>query len=216
MQREVDMTRIFLAEDHDIVRRGLCALLEEQPGWTVCGEASNGMEAVDAIIAQAPNVAIVDYALPMLNGLEVIRKVHRAAADIQTLMFTQHDNEVLIKEALQAGARGFLTKSDSDDQIVSAVSALSRRRPYFSMRLSEAMLKDFLRQGEGPENPLSPREREVVQLIAEGNSNKRVASLLDISIKTVESHRSASMRKLNIKTTANLIRYAVRNRLIEA
>jgi DNA-binding NarL/FixJ family response regulator len=210
------MIRIFLAEDHDIVRRGLRALLEAQPGWTICGEASNGMEAVESIGTQGPDVAIVDYALPMLNGLEVIRKLHRTAPRVQLLMFTQHDNEVLIKEALQAGARGFLTKSDTDDQIVSAVSALSRRRPYFSVRLSEAMLKGFLREGEWPKTALSPREREIVQLIAEGNSNKRIASLLNISIKTVESHRSASMRKLDIKTTANLIRYAVRNKLIEA
>jgi DNA-binding NarL/FixJ family response regulator len=208
--------RILLADDHVVVRRGLRALLETRQDFAVCAEAAEGREAVDLALKHKPDVAVLDVSLPVLNGIEAARQIRRGSPGTEVLIFTMHDSDELITEVLHAGARGYLLKSETDEQIINAVTALTRHKPYFSSQVSEALLDKFNAAASGQANVLTSREREIVQLIAEGNSNKRIAMLLDISVKTVETHRSAAMRKLNIRSTAELVRYAVRNKLIQA
>jgi DNA-binding NarL/FixJ family response regulator len=208
--------RILLADDHVMVRRGLRAVLEEQRDFVICAEAAEGREAVELALAHKPNVVVLDISLPVLNGIEVARQIRKGSPETEVLVFTMHDNDELIAEVLRAGARGYLLKSEAGDQIVNAVAALNRHTPYFSGRVSAALLERFNAGAPAHVNGLTAREREIVQLIAEGNSNKRIAILLDISVKTVETHRSTVMRKLNIRSMAELVRYAVRHKLVEA
>jgi DNA-binding NarL/FixJ family response regulator len=210
------MVRILLADDHAVVRRGLRALLEARQDFEVCAEASNGREAVELALQHKPDVAVLDISLTQLNGIEVTRQIRKETPETEVMIFTLHDNEAEIRDVLHAGARGYVLKSEADEQIVRAVESLSRHHAFFSDHVSETLLDSFVEQS-GPGNTaslLTNREREVVQLIAEGNSNKKIAYLLSISVKTVETHRSASMRKLDIHSTAELVRYAVRNKLI--
>src|SRR5215213_11622324 len=178
------MVRILLADDHEIVRRGLKELLEEHSGWTVCGEASNGREAVELAVQIRPQVAVLDFSMPELNGLEATRRIRQAAPETEVLIFTMHGSEDLIREALAAGARGYLLKSDATRQLIPAVESVSRHMPYFSGRVSAVVLDGFLK-GK-PAQPvalgaerLTSREREIVQLLAEGNSNKAIATRLN-------------------------------------
>ena len=214
------MVRILLADDHDIVRRGLRQLLEEQPGWEIVGEAVNGRQAVELAKKLTPHIAILDLQLPELNGLEATRQLRSALPSTEILIFTMHDSEQLIREVLAAGARGYLLKSDASRFIVSAVEALSQHRPFFNWRVSETILDGFLRGGSGgesiPADPLTGREREIVQLLAEGKSNKEVSAHLNISVKTVETHRATIMRKLDAHSVVDIVRYAVRNKLTSA
>jgi DNA-binding NarL/FixJ family response regulator len=211
------MTRILIADDHEVVRRGVRSVLEGHSGFEVVAEAADGLAAVEAAAATKPDVAVIDYPLPLLNGLEVTRRLRQILPRIQVLIFTSHDSQDVIRSVLHAGARGFLLKSDADGQLASAVEALANERPFFSWRVSEALLHAFLdrRDGIAVPGPLTPREREIVQLIAEGKSNKQVGKHLNVSIKTVETHRAAAMRKLGASSTADLVRYAVRSHLIE-
>lgn len=212
------MVRILLADDHDVVRHGLRHLLEQQEGWTVCGEASGGREAVEMARSLRPDVAVLDVAMPDLNGLEATRQIRKANPRTEVLVFTMHESEQMVREVLAAGAKGYLLKSDAARSIVAAVDALASRRPYFNWKVSETILEGFLRaaasdgQAEAIE-PLTPREREIAQMLAEGRSNKEVANRLDISVKTVETHRSALMRKIGARTVVDIVRYAVRNNL---
>jgi DNA-binding NarL/FixJ family response regulator len=209
------MVRILLADDHAVVRRGLRALLEARQDFEVCAEASNGREAVALALHHKPDVAVLDISLPIVNGIEATRQIRKEAPGTEVMIFTLHDRESEIRDVLHAGARGYVLKSEADEQIVRAVEALARHHAYFSDHVSETLLDNFVEQaGSGNAIALTAREREVVQLIAEGNSNKKIAHLLSISVKTVETHRSASMRKLDIHSTAELVRYAVRQRLI--
>jgi DNA-binding NarL/FixJ family response regulator len=209
------MVRILLADDHAVVRRGLRALLEARQDFEVCAEASNGREAVALALHHKPDVAVLDISLPIVNGIEATRQIRKEAPGTEVMIFTLHDRESEIRDVLHAGARGYVLKSEADEQIVRAVEALARHHAYFSDHVSETLLDNFVEQaGSGNAIALTAREREVVQLIAEGNSNKKIAHLLSISVKTVETHRSASMRKLDIHSTADLVRYAVRQRLI--
>lgn len=210
------MTRILIADDHEVVRRGVRAVLEARPGYEIVAEACDGGVAVDEALQKKPDVAILDFSLPVLNGLDATRKIRSGSPHTEILIFTMHDSETIIRDVLQAGARGYLLKSDADTQLVSAVQALARHRPFFSWRVSEALLEDFLERSEhhNPTGSLTPREREVVQLIAEGNSNKQIGRLLNVSVKTVETHRASAMRKLGVSSTADLVRYAVRNHLV--
>jgi DNA-binding NarL/FixJ family response regulator len=216
------MVRILLADDHDVVRRGLKALLQESSDWEICGEAASGREAVDLAQEMQPDIAIVDLMMPDLNGLETTRQIRRVSERTQVLIFTMHHNESIIHDVLEAGARGYLLKTDAEVHIVTAVETLLRRQPYFSARVSETVLEGFLRSGrqastEGTVVPrLTPREREVIQLLAEGHRNKKIAQILGISIKTVETHRTTLMRKIGVKSIVELVRYAVRNHLTEA
>jgi DNA-binding NarL/FixJ family response regulator len=215
------MLRILLADDHEIVRRGLKELLEEQAGWTVCAEAANGREAVELAVQSRPHVAILDFSMPELNGLEATRRIRQAVPSIEVLIFTMHESEELIREVLSTGARGYLLKSDATRQLIPAVESVSRHMPYFSGRVSAVVLDGFLK-GRGSAEPvalgaerLTSREREIVQLLAEGNSNKAIATRLDLSVKTVETHRAAIMRKLELSSLADLIRFAIRNHIVE-
>ena len=215
------MLRILLADDHDIVRRGLKDLLEQHVGWQVCAEASNGREAVELALQHRPQVAVIDLSMPELNGLEATRRIRQALPDTEVLIFTMHESEELIREVLGAGARGYLLKSDAVRQLIPAVESLSQKNPYFAGRVSEVVLDGFLKGGqvtlEGPTaERLTSREREVVQLLAEGKSNKQIARLLDLSVKTVETHRTAAMRKLELNSLPDLVRYAVRMQIIQA
>jgi DNA-binding NarL/FixJ family response regulator len=210
------MVRILLADDHAVVRRGLRALLEAQQDFEVCAEASNGREAVELALQYKPDVAVLDLSLTILNGIEVTRQIRKETPGTEVMIFTLHENENEIRDVLHAGARGYVLKSEADEQIVRAIETLARHHAFFSDHVSETLLDNFVEQS-GSANSVShltAREREVVQLIAEGNSNKKIAHLLSISVKTVETHRSASMRKLDIHSTAELVRYAVRHRLI--
>lgn len=215
------MLRILLADDHDIVRRGLKDLLEQQVDWQVCAEAANGREAVELALQHRPHVAVIDLSMPELNGLEATRRIRQGLPDTEVLIFTMHESEELIREVLGAGARGYLLKSDAVRQLIPAVESLSQKKPYFAGRVSEVVLDGFLKAGQAkPESPtverLTSREREIVQLLAEGKSNKQIARLLDLSVKTVETHRTAAMRKLELNSLPDLVRYAIRMQIIQA
>jgi DNA-binding NarL/FixJ family response regulator len=214
------MVRILLVDDHDVVRRGLKALLQERAEWEICGEAVTGREAVDLAGRLQPEIAIVDLMMPDLNGLETTRQIRKVSQRTQVLIFTMHHTESLVHDVLEAGARGYLLKSDAERHIVTAVETLLHRQPYLSAQVSETVLDGFLRSGRQGDGELSaprltPREREVIQLLAEGDRNKRIAQKLGISIKTVETHRTTLMRKIGVKSIVELVRYAVRNHLTE-
>lgn len=209
--------RILIVDDHDIIRRGLRTLLETRPNLQVVGEASRGREAVEVARETHPDIAILDYSMPELNGRDLTLELKRQLPRLEVLVYTMHDREEMIMEVLQAGARGFVLKSETEKHLLAAVDALSINRPYFSGTVSETLLQQYLRsQPQTATSTLTHREREVVQLIAEGKINKQVASTLNISVKTVETHRAAAMHKLKLRTTAELVRYAVRNYIVEA
>jgi DNA-binding NarL/FixJ family response regulator len=210
------VTTIMIADDHDVVRRGGRAIIESRPGWEVIGEADDGAKALAIAEETKPAVAVIDYSLPSLNGAQLTRRIKAVSPSTEILIFTMHDNEMLMRDVLAAGARGFLLKSDADKQLVAAIEAMVRHQPFFTGQVAEAFLKLYLAQPvTSGETALTAREREVVQLIAEGHSSKSASRVLDISLKTVESHRGAAMHKLGITTTAALVRYAIRNKFIE-
>jgi DNA-binding NarL/FixJ family response regulator len=197
------------------VRSGLRSILEAQPDWEVVAEAIDGKEAVAKAVATRPDVAILDYSLPVFNGVEATRQIRARVPQTEVLVFTMHESETLMRELLQAGARGYLLKSDAKQFLITAVQSLAAHKPFFTSRVSETLLESFLTTTEGDRGILTARERTVVQLIAEGRTNKQIASVLNISLKTVETHRAAAMRKLNLTSTAAVVRYAIRNRLVE-
>jgi DNA-binding NarL/FixJ family response regulator len=210
---------ILLADDHPVVRRGLRQSLEERAGWQVCAEAENGREAVELAERHRPAVAILDLSMPQLNGIEATRLIRARVPQTEVLIFSLHHAEELAAQAMAAGARGYLSKSDGPGDLLDAVDALSRHAPWFSGRVGGAMVSRIVR-GSGNRGGsltlLTGREREIVKLVAEGARTREIATRLGISEKTVETHRSAIMRKLNLKTVATLVRFAVRNQLIQA
>ena len=210
------MTRILVADDHDVVRSGLIAILKARPRFEVVAEATDGKEAISKAIETTPDVAVVDYSLPIANGIEVTRQIRAQLPKTEVLIFTMHDNETLIEQMLNAGARGYLLKSDASRYFISAIESLAVHRPFFSASISEGLLTSFLTKAARFGSPLTSRERGVVQLIAEGHTNKQIAKDLNIGLKTVETHRANVMRKLNLNSSAGLVRYAVRNKLVEA
>lgn len=208
--------RIMIVDDHDAVRRGVRYLVESKPYYQVVGEAANGREALDLAREISPDIAILDYSLPELNGLELAHSLKRAYPRIEILLYTMHDREDVIMEVLRAGVRGFVLKSDTERHLIAALDALSIHRPYFSGAISETLLEKFLESKPQPAaSSLTHREREVVQQIAEGRINKEIAQQLNISVKTVETHRASVMHKLKLRTTADLVRYAIRNNIIQ-
>jgi len=210
------MTRILIADDHDVVRSGVRAILEGQEGWEVVGEARDGKEAIDKALATRPDVVILDYSLPRLNGIEATRQIRGRVPGAEVLIFTMHDTDSLVRDALEAGARGFLLKSDARQFLVSAVESLAAHKPFFTGKVSETLLESYLAKACEHEAVLTAREKAVVQLIADGKTNKQIADILSVSTKTVETHRAMALRKLNLDTTAALIRYAIRNKLVES
>jgi DNA-binding NarL/FixJ family response regulator len=210
------VTRILIADDHQVVRYGLRAILEVREGWEIVAEAADGKEAIDKAVATEPDVAIIDYSLPVMNGLEATRQIRARMPGTEVLVFTMHDSDVLVGELLAAGARAYLLKSEAKEHLVAAVESLAGHKAFFTETVSERLRNTFVASHQSKQDTtLSPRERVVVQLIAEGNSNKRISSLLNLSIKTIETHRATAMRKLNVSSTAGLVRYAIRNNLIE-
>src|SRR5688572_24407152 len=211
------MRRIIIIDDHDAIRRGVRQLLESKPYYEVVGEAADGRSGLEVARATRPDIAILDYSIPELNGLDLAHALKREFPKIEILLYTMHDREEIIIEVLRAGVRGFVLKSDAEKHLLAALDALSIRRPYFSGAISDTLLDQFLDSKPHPlAGSLTHREREVVQHVAEGRINKEIAERLNISIKTVETHRASAMRKLKLKTTADLVRYAVRNQLTQA
>jgi DNA-binding NarL/FixJ family response regulator len=208
------MIRILLADDHNVVRKGLRGILEECDDWVVCGEASNGREAVRLALELAPDIVVLDLTMPELNGLEATRLIKKSLPQAEILIFTMHETEEMILSAFEAGARGFVLKSEDELKLVEAIKVISRHKTFFTTAASEALLDNLLRPSLR-DSVLTDREREVVQMLAEGKSNKEVAAALDISVKTVETHRAAIMRKLELDSIADLVRYAIRNGLID-
>jgi DNA-binding NarL/FixJ family response regulator len=210
------MATILIADDHDVVRRGLRALLETRATWRVVAEARDGKAAIASAFRCKPDVAIIDYGLPRLNGIEAARQIRHHLPTTEILIFTMHNSDDILLHALEAGARGFLLKSDADDYVLAAVQALSQHKPFFTGKVSETLIASFLAASSTASTSLlTMRENSVVQLIAEGRTCKEAADLLGVSAKTVEAARASALHKLNLKTTADLIRYAVRNRLVE-
>jgi len=209
--------RILIADDHDVVRRGVRALLQGRPDFRLVAEAANGRDALNAARESKPDIAILDYSMPELNGYELTVALKREFPRIEILIYTMYDRESMVLDVLRAGARGFILKSDSGEHLLAALNALAINRPYFSGEVSKMLLGQYLKaKPEKALSVLTHREREVVRQIAEGKVNKVIGGLLDNSTKTVETHRAAAMHKLKLRTTAELVRYAIRNNIIEA
>ena len=209
------MKRILIADDHEVVRSGLRAIIESRADWAVSGEAVNGKDAFVRTQEMKPDVAILDYSMPLMTGVEVSRRIRSSHLRTEVLILTMHDSEAILAEVLMAGVRGFLLKSDARGHLIAAVEALLEHRPYFSSLVLEKLLHDYqLSQRDRPAIELSSREHNVVQLIAEGHTNRSIGAVMDLSVKTVETHRASAMRKLGVSSTAELVRYAIRAKLV--
>jgi DNA-binding NarL/FixJ family response regulator len=207
--------RILIADDHEVVRSGLRALIETHADWVVSGEAGDGKEAFARAMEIRPDVAILDYSMPLMTGVEVTRRLRSNHLRTEFLILTMHENEVILGEVLMAGVRGFLLKSDAGRHLIVAIETLLDHRPYLSSLVVEKLLRDYqLSKRDRPAIELSSREQNVVQLVAEGHTNRSIGGVLDLSVKTVESHRASAMRKLGFSSTAELVRYAIRTKLI--
>lgn len=207
--------RILLADDHSVVRQGFSAILRTQDDMDVIAEASNGREAIDKALALKPDVIVMDVAMPELNGIEATRRIQEEAPRSRILALSMHKDAVYVREILRAGARGYLLKDAVDTDFLSAVRAVARGDGYISPAVSEAVLSDYRRHVTNPIDLLSSREREVLQMIAEGLINKEIATKLNLSVYTVEAHRGRVMEKLNLHSTSELVRFAIRNGLID-
>jgi DNA-binding NarL/FixJ family response regulator len=214
----MNSVRILIADDHELFRRGLAAELTQVPGWVVAGEAANGRDAVELAAALKPDLVVLDLTMPELNGLEAARKIISVNPAARVLILTAHESEQLVREVLSAGAQGYVLKSDAGRILIAALQALLDGRSFFTSNVARMVLDGYLRSesrdASTPET-LSAREREIVQLLAEGNSNKDIARALKISVKTTETHRSNIMRKMGFGSLPELVRYAIRNKIIE-
>jgi DNA-binding NarL/FixJ family response regulator len=213
--------KILVADDHDIVRRGLKQLLTAHPGWEVCAEAKTGREAVALAQEHKPQVAVLDVSMPELNGLDAARRIRKLLPATEVVILTLHFSEQLVREIVEAGARAYIMKADAEKDLIAAVEALADHRSFFTARAGEIVLDGYRKprtagDGKGPTSRLTSREREIVQLLAEGKSSKEVAVSLGISVKTAETHRANIMRKLELHSVSELVRYAVKNQIIEA
>lgn len=215
------MIRILLADDHALMRRGIRDLLMSEPEFEIIGEAGDGREAVRLAERLKPDVMIMDLAMPELNGLDAIRQIRKDAPEIELLVFSMHDSEELIREVFAAGARGYVLKSDVALYLIEAVKSLARHKPFFTPRISEAILHSLVSTGTPGHveptkpGPLSAREREILQLLAENKSNKDIAKALGISVRTVETHRRSVMQKLDANSIVELVHYAIRNGIVQ-
>jgi len=212
--------RILVADDHDLMRRGLKSILESHPGWEICAEANTGKDAVTKAGQLKPNVAILDISMPEIDGLEAARQIRQVSPKTEILVLSMHYSDQLIRDILEAGVRGYVVKSDSDRDLVLAVEALANHRPFFTPHATELMLSNLnsasghFDSSEPLKDRLTVREREIIRLISEGQSSKEVATTLGISVKTADTHRANIMRKLQVHTVSELVRYALRNQII--
>ncbi len=209
------MKQILIADDHTAVRSGLRAVLEQHMDWEVVAEASDGRKALAAAIETRPHIAIVDFSLPGMTGVEVARRIREFPLQTEVIIFTVHNSSLLAQQAFEAGARAFLVKSDANKLLLAAVESLLARKPFHDGRFSRELNAGSAGDGQGHQR-LSPREQLVVKLVAEGYSNKSISAVLNLSVKTTEAHRAAAMRKLEISSTAGLVRYAIRAKLVDA
>ena len=210
--------RIVIVDDHAVVRRGVRALLESQPGWEVSAEGTTGREAVDLVKRLRPHIVVMDLSLPELNGLDATRQILKHSPQTEVLVLTMHHSEQLAREVLQAGARGYVLKSDADQSLIAAVESLRQHKPFLTSKVTEFVLEGYMRGAEAGQDAaesITPREREIIQLLAEGSSNKEVAATLGVSVKTIETHRANIMRKLHLRSISDLVRYAIRNKMVQ-
>ncbi len=213
--------RILVADEQEAVRRGVQAILEAHPGWEICGDAATGRDAVAKAKQLKPHILLLDISLPELNGLDATRQILKLFPRTEVLIYTSQRSEHVVREALEAGARGYVLKSDPGSTLVAGVAALQQHKPFFASTISETLLENYLKAAPAtgrqapPRSHLSPREHEVIQLLAEGKSNKEVAAILGISTKTAETHRTNIMHKLRLHSIIELVRYAIRNKLVE-
>jgi len=215
------MIRILLADDHDLMREGIRSMLESHSNFEVCAEAKDGIEAAEKAIEYRPDVVILDVTMPKMNGLEASRRITKQLPETQVLIFTIHESEDMVRETLDAGAHGYVLKSEAPTHLAAAVEAVAQRDLYFSSGISNFVIDSLVNSGGGTtegsiqEIPLTAREIEVLRLLARGNSNKEIATTLFISVRTVETHRRTIHKKLKLNSVAELVRYAIRLRLIK-
>ncbi|MGA8368461.1 MAG: response regulator [Candidatus Acidiferrales bacterium] len=222
MKMSAKRYRILVADDHSLVRRGVRSLLESQPGIEVCGEASTGVETMDRVRKERPDLVVLDLTMPEMNGLEVATAVRRESPSTEVLILTMHFSEELARDVLRSGALGYVLKSDTDEELLAAVDHARHRQPFFTSKLAIAMAHNYMHNadatgGKGvlPGSPLTLREIEVVQYLARGKGNKEVAAALGVSTRTVESHRNHIMHKMDFGSFSELVRFAVRNKLVD-
>ena len=218
--RALNTLRILIADDHETVRRGLKALLSSRPGWVVCAGAATGREAVDLAWQHRPDVVVMDISMPDLNGLEATRKIRKMLPKTEVLVLSLHYSDQLVRNIVDAGARGYVLKSDASRDLLNAVEALANNRTFFTSGATEILIDDLCKPVPEAKPPLmrkslTSREREIVQLVAEGKSSKEVAIALGISVKTAETHRSNILRKLGMHSVSELVRYAIKHYMIE-
>ena len=215
----METIKVLLVDDHTIVRQGIRALLESVPDIQIIGEAEDGKAAVEMAEKLRPNIMLVDISLPMLNGLEVTRRVRKKVPECKVLVLTMHENEMYVSQILRTGASGYLVKKTAVSELIMAIRSVHQGKAYFSPSISKIVLNDYLRKesrGEGPSTELlSNREREILQLLAEGYSNKEIAVILNLSVKTVSNHRNRIMQKLDIHDITSLVKYALKQGFIE-
>ena len=213
--------RILIADDHEVVREGTRLMLESEPGWEICGVAKTGREAVEQAKELRPDIAVLDMSMPDLTGLEAARKIKRASPNSEVIIFTATESEELIRDVFESGAKSYILKADAGSHLVDAVKSVSQHKPFFTSKVSDVLFAKFLdRSPDQPAGnsvePLTSRERDIVRLLAEGKSNKEVANVLGLSVRTAETHRANVMRKLGVSSLAELVRYAVREKLVES
>lgn len=215
-------TRVLLVDDHQVVRRGVAGLVRDaRPDWELCGEASTGREAISAAATLKPDIIVMDISMPDMNGLEATREILKNDPEIEVLILSMHESEQIVHDVLSAGARGYILKRDAGNDLITAMEALRQHKLFFTSSVSEVMLSGYLGRANGappvdtPFRRLSPRELQIVKLVSESKSNKEVAHILQISPKTVESHRAHIMEKLDLHSVTDLVRYAVRNNIVE-
>jgi two-component system, NarL family, response regulator NreC len=217
----VKTLRILLADDHKVVRQGTRALLSAIPEWEIVGEADNGRDAVSLTAELKPDIVILDIGMPELNGLDATRQIKKKSPETEVLIFTGQETEELVHDVFDSGARSYIMKTDAADHLIDALKALSEHKRFFTSRISEIVFARYVQgkkalEGAPERSRITDREREIVQLLAEGKSSKEIGTILGISVRTVETHRAAIMKKLGLKSFSELIRYAVRNKIIEA